>query len=238
MKAGNLVVAVLVPPRNHGEESEQAPAAAESLVEGSLLEEGDGRMEFLYLLAAFYAPLKGRFLRIYGIVALLLTDEKRRHDFDEHGSIGKGLGEHGKESAHFFFREVHGGTLQKDEDGAACMLDFLNPVGVENRSSDFVYARIFFCEQVLSQAHDVGQIEVVPVDSLVVYAIKTGVETAGEIDADRIGMLFDECLRFMVEDVTAHGDPRLRVLGAGELGEVVVDLLDEPHGEIISNQGV
>ena len=39
-------------------------------------------------------------------------------------------------------------------------------------------------------------------------------------------------------DVTAHGDPRLRVLGAGELGEVIVDLLDEPHGEIVSDQGV
>ena len=111
MKAGNLVVAVLVPPRNHGEESEQAPAAAESLVEGSLLEEGDGGMEAFYLLAAFYTPLKGRFLRIYGIVALLLTDEKRRHDFDEHGSIGKNLGEHGEETAHLFFAEVHGSAF-------------------------------------------------------------------------------------------------------------------------------
>lgn len=36
MKAGNLVVAVFVPPRNHGEEAEQTPAAAESFVEGSL----------------------------------------------------------------------------------------------------------------------------------------------------------------------------------------------------------
>ena len=124
MKAGNLVVAVFVPPRNHGEEAEQAPAAAESLVEGSLLEEGDGGMEFLYLLAAFYAPLKGRFLRIYRIVVLLLTDEKRRHDFDEHGSIGKGLGEHGEETAHLLFAEVHGRAFQEDEDGATFVLDF------------------------------------------------------------------------------------------------------------------
>ena len=90
----------------------------------------------------------------------------------------------------------------------------------------------------MAQFHDIRQVEVVPIDLSVVDAVEAGVETAGEIDADRIGMLFDECLRFMVEDVTAYGDPRLRVLGAGELGEVVVDLLDEPHREIVSNQGV
>ena len=90
----------------------------------------------------------------------------------------------------------------------------------------------------MAQFHDIGQVEVVPINLSVVDAVEAGVETAGEIDAYRIGLLFDECLCFMVEDVAAHGDSRLRVLGAGELGEVVVDLLDEPHGEIVSDQGV
>ena len=238
MKAGNLVVAVFVPPRNHGEEAEQAPAAAESFVEGAFLEKGDGGMEFLYLLAALYAPLKGRFLRIHGIVALLLADEEGRHDLDEHGSIGKGLGEHGEETAHLLFAEVHGSAFQKDEDGTTFVLDFFEPAGIEDGGGEIVNALLLFFEQALAQFHDIGQVEVVPVDLSVVDAVEAGVETAGEIDAYRIGMLFDECLRFMVEDVTAHGDPRLRVLGAGELGEVVVDLLDEPHGEIVSDQAV
>ena len=103
-------------------------------------------MEVFYLLAAFYAPLKGRFLRIYGIVALLLTDEKRRHDFDEHGSIGKGLGEHGEETAHLFFAEVHGSAFQKNEDGTAFVLDFFDPAGIEDGGGEIVNARAFFCQ--------------------------------------------------------------------------------------------
>ena len=238
MQAGNLVVAVFVPPWDHGKYAEPAPAAAESFVKGLLLAKRDRRIELFYLLAALDAPLKRRFLCIYGILTLLMTDEEGGHDLDEHGGVGKGFCEHCEKIAHLFFGEVHGSAFHENEDGAARMIDLRQPRGIKDGGGQLVYAHILFGQQPLAQRHDIGQVEVVPVDLSVIHAIKARVKTAGKIDADCVGVLFDESGRFMIEDVTAHGNACLRIFGAGELGEVIVDLLDELYGKLISNQTV